>query len=98
MHLDGKPDSSSKKNIWSKVHFTTAVCMFRMKFQSLFPYFRKPYDARVYYWVRDSEKTRGFDEELGTFLKQWLQDAWPIQHPVFPGRSLSWEEWEAFKQ
>ncbi|MFC1851731.1 GNAT family N-acetyltransferase [candidate division CSSED10-310 bacterium] len=64
----------------------------------IYPWFGNRFDARVYYWVRDSEKARGLDEKLGDFLRHWLQEAWPINDPVFPGRDMSWEEWEAFTQ
>ncbi len=64
----------------------------------IYPWFGKQYDARVYYWVRDSEKARGLDEKLRDFLRHWLHEAWPIHNPVFPGKDLSWEEWEAFTQ
>ena len=38
MHLD---KTSGKPSIWKRIQFTTAFCMFRMKLQTLFPYFRK---------------------------------------------------------
>jgi len=64
----------------------------------IYPWFREKYDARVYYWVRDSEKAKGLDTKLGDFLRKWIDDKWPIQNPVFPGRDMSWNEWEAFRE
>ena len=55
------------------------------------------YDAQVYYWVRDSVKAQGLEDELGAFLRQWLRDVWPFQHPAFPGRDVPWQDWEALK-
>jgi hypothetical protein len=40
---------------------------------------------------------QGVEEELGAFLRQWLRQVWPFQQPVFPGRDLSWQEWEALE-
>ena len=56
---------------------------------------RGGYDARVNYWVRDSERTRGLDERLGAFLRRWLAEAWPFQRVAYPGREIPWAEWEA---
>jgi hypothetical protein len=63
----------------------------------IYPCPRGEYDAQVYYWVRDSVKAQGVEEELGAFLRQWLHQVWPFQQPVFPGRDLSWQEWEALE-
>ncbi len=64
----------------------------------IYPCHRGPYDARVHYWVRDREKAQGLEEVLGAFLHQWLADVWPFRRPVFPGRDLSWQAWEALKE
>lgn len=61
----------------------------------VYPCDRGSYDARVHYWVRDSEKALGLEEELGAFLWLWLKEAWPFLRPVFPGREVSWRDWEA---
>jgi hypothetical protein len=61
----------------------------------IYPSPKTGYDARVHYWVRDSVKAQGIDEELGTFLRQWLREIWPFQHPIFPGRDVPWQDWEA---
>ena len=61
----------------------------------IYPCQRGEYDAQVHYWVRDSVKAQGLEAELGSFVRQWLQDAWPFRHPVFPGRDVTWQDWEA---
>ena len=58
----------------------------------------EPYDTQVYYWVRDSVKPAGLEDKLGEFLHRWLDDSWPIEKAIFPGRDVSWEDWEALKQ
>ena len=63
----------------------------------IYPCQRGDYDAQVFYWVRDSVKAHGIEAELGAFLRQWLPAAWPLQHPIFPGRDISWPVWEALK-
>jgi hypothetical protein len=55
------------------------------------------YDARVYCWVRDSVKAQGIEDQLGAFLRNWLREEWPFQQLVFPGRDISWQEWQALK-
>ena len=64
----------------------------------IYPWRGKVYDSQVYYWVIDSEKVKGLDEKLGNFLRDWIENTWPIENPVFPGRDMTWEEWEAFKE
>jgi Acetyltransferase (GNAT) domain len=63
----------------------------------IYPCDRDDYDARVYYWVRDSAKAQGIEAQVGAFLRQWLREVWLFQQPVFPGREVSWREWEALK-
>ena len=55
------------------------------------------YDARVYYWVRDSVKAQGIEDQLGAFLRNWLREKWPFHQLVFPGRDISWQEWQTLK-
>jgi len=64
----------------------------------IYPWRGKVYDSQVYYWVIDSEKAKGLDEKVGSFLRDWIEQVWPIENPVFPGRDMDWEEWEAFKE
>ena len=64
----------------------------------IYPWAGPTYDARIFYWVRDSEREGGLDEDLGTFLWAWLTRTWPIEHPVFPGRDMDWEAWTAFEE
>jgi hypothetical protein len=64
----------------------------------IYPCDRGDYDARVYYWVRDSVKAHGVEAQVGAFLCQWLREVWPFRRPVFPGRDVSWQEWKALKE
>lgn len=60
----------------------------------IYPALTEQYDAEVYYWVRDSVKEAGLEERLGDFVRGWLARVWPFERVVFPGRGLSWAEWE----
>ena len=51
------------------------------------------YDAKVYLWVRQSEVASGLDDHLFESVKEWIAEKWPFQKVVYPGRTISWEEW-----
>ena len=53
------------------------------------------YDARVTLWVRASEIRKGLDENLYSVIKDWLSEEWWFDTVAFPGRQLSWQEWES---
>mgnify|MGYP001564526724 CR=1 FL=1 len=60
----------------------------------IYPCQRGNYDAQVYYWVIDRVKPDGLEADLDEFLHRWLKETWPFELPVFPGRGISWQEWE----
>ena len=53
------------------------------------------YDAVVRMWVTKSDYDRGFDRELYSWVQGWIASEWPFENVVYPGRSTSWEEWDA---
>lgn len=53
------------------------------------------YDAEACWWARQSELASGLEEELGAAFRAWLAAAWPFARILFPGRDLSWAEYEA---
>ena len=53
------------------------------------------YDAVVRMWVTKSDFDRGFDRELYSWVQGWIASEWPFENVVYPGRSTSWEEWDA---
>ncbi|NLG28725.1 MAG: GNAT family N-acetyltransferase [Chloroflexi bacterium] len=61
----------------------------------IYPTGRGDYQARVHYWVRDSDNARGLDVALGATLRRWLAEAWPFERVAFPGREIPWAEWAA---
>ena len=61
----------------------------------IYPFAGEAYDAEVYYWVRDSALS--LEAALGDFLQAWMAE-WPFERPVFPGRDVSWDDWEALSE
>ncbi len=53
------------------------------------------YEAQVVLWVRQSEIERGLDEKLFSTVEKWLSEEWWFTNAAYPGRTMSWEEWEA---
>ncbi|MER5419610.1 GNAT family N-acetyltransferase [Streptosporangium roseum] len=51
-------------------------------------------DADVSFWVRTGEEGTGLDEELERVVRAWMREAWPYASVRWPGRDISWEEWE----
>lgn len=52
------------------------------------------YDAEVFLWVRESELSGGLDSELLKAVDGWLMADWPFRQPAYPGREISWDEWD----
>ena len=53
------------------------------------------YDAEVFLWVRESEAAADLDAELFEIVQQWLASDWPFENPAYPGRTISWEQWDS---
>ena len=49
------------------------------------------YDCEVYLWVRDD--SIALETVLYQTVLAWLQAVWPFSKCVFPGRSISWDNW-----
>jgi hypothetical protein len=52
-------------------------------------------DADVVFWVRADEADSGLEKELEEFVREWLDTAWPFELVRYPGRDLSWSDWQA---
>lgn len=52
------------------------------------------YDAEVTLWVTKAEFEAGFDATLHEWTRYWVNQSWPFNSVAFPGRDISWEEWE----
>ena len=63
-----------------------------------YPTSKLGYDTEVFMWVRESELTTGLDSRLFETVRIWLKDDWLFENPAFPGRLISWEDWEKVPQ
>ena len=59
------------------------------------PSSKRGYDATVCLWARTSELASGLEERLLVAVEGWIEEVWPFDRVGFPGRRVTWEEWEA---
>ena len=60
-----------------------------------YPTEKAGHDAEVFLWVRESEAATGLDQALFEVVQQWLASDWPFESLAYPGRTISWEHWDA---
>ncbi len=60
----------------------------------IYPSDNPNFDAVIMMWVRQSEVANGLDEILFSSVKKWIQDTWPFKKVAYPGRDVSWDEFE----
>ena len=60
-----------------------------------YPTDKAEYDTEVFLWVRESEVTNELDEELFGVVQRRVASDWPFENPAYPGRTISWEHWDA---
>jgi hypothetical protein len=63
----------------------------------IFPSDLAPFSASVFYWVRDGKNAYQFDFELGGLIRHWITAVWPFTAVAYPGRDVSWAQWQALK-
>lgn len=56
------------------------------------------YDAMVRMWVTKADFDEGFDDELYEWAKAWIAAQWPFANVAYPGRAITWEEWDALNK
>jgi hypothetical protein len=52
-------------------------------------------DAEVCFWVRADEEETGLEDVLERAVRAWIDADWPFGTVRWPGRDISWEDWEA---
>ncbi len=52
------------------------------------------YEALVFLWVRQSQLNTGLEEHLYETIKTWVSEEWPFKKVAFPGREISWKNWD----
>ncbi len=62
------------------------------------PAYKKGYDASVIMWVRKTSFDKGLDDILYKIVSDWLINTWTFRNIGFPGRDISWEEWNKIKE
>jgi len=60
-----------------------------------YPTDKAEYDVEVFLWVRESEVANDLDQALFEAVQQWLASDWPFENPGYPGRAISWADWDA---
>lgn len=60
----------------------------------IYPSDNSDYDAMIMMWVRQSEVANGLDEILFFAVKKWIEEKWPFENVAYPGRDVSWNEFE----
>ena len=58
----------------------------------IYPSKKKSFEVDVFYWVRQSMIY--LDKELGLVVRKWLEEKWPFKKIAYPGRDISWKEFE----
>ncbi len=61
----------------------------------IFPFAKGAYDAEATMWVRSDMLASGADEELYATVRSWLADDWPFEGVAYPGREITWEEYQS---
>jgi RimJ/RimL family protein N-acetyltransferase len=54
-------------------------------------------DAEVCLWVRTDEEGTGLEQEVEAAVRDWLAAEWPFETVRWPGREISWEQWDALE-
>jgi hypothetical protein len=52
-------------------------------------------DAETSWWVVDSCVGTDVEVALDALVPRWIAEDWPLEHPRYVGRDLTWGEWVA---
>jgi hypothetical protein len=52
-------------------------------------------DAEVSWWVVDSCVGTEVEAALDELVPRWIAEDWPLEHPRYVGRDLTWQAWLA---
>lgn len=52
-------------------------------------------DAEITFWVRADEQETGLEAALEATVRPWVAEVWPFARVSYPGRDISWDEWDA---
>lgn len=60
----------------------------------IYPSHNPNYDAVAMMWIRQSEVETELDKKLFSSVKNWIKREWMFEKVAYPGRDISWEEFE----
>jgi hypothetical protein len=60
----------------------------------IYPSKNKAYDASIIIWVRIEAYKNGMDPMIFRTVKNWVTKEWPFKNPAYPGRLISWEDFQ----
>ena len=60
-----------------------------------YPTDRADHDVEITMWVRQSRVDEGLDAHLFETVEGWVAQHWPFRNPAYPGRKISFENWQA---
>jgi len=52
-------------------------------------------DAEISWWVADAFVGTAVQAALDELVPRWVAEVWPLRHPRYVGRDLSWDAWIA---
>jgi hypothetical protein len=61
----------------------------------IYPTSTSDYDAEISMWVRRLRVEEGLDEHLFETVERWVAACWPLKNPAYPGRRISFTDWQA---
>ncbi len=64
----------------------------------IFPFGKGGYDAEVTMWARSNMLDAGLDEDLYRAVRSWIAGEWPFARVAYPGREMSWEEYNRLSE
>ena len=64
----------------------------------VYPTDKAAHDAEIFLWVRESEVANDLDEALFEVVQRWLASTWPFVNPAYPGRTISWAQWDSLPE
>ena len=64
----------------------------------VYPTDKAAHDAEIFLWVRESEVANDLDEALFEVVQRWLASTWPFVNPAYPGRAISWAQWDSLPE
>ncbi|MBW4542677.1 MAG: GNAT family N-acetyltransferase [Myxacorys chilensis ATA2-1-KO14] len=62
------------------------------------PTLKRDYDADVHLWARESELQGGLEQRLLAAVKDWVANEWPFKNVLYPGRDITWEQYQALPE